>query len=192
MAIALKDKENVDAPSALYPNGNIRDNPGNGTGTPVNKQVYADLHQFFARLLVEGGITPNGQPENAYDGFQYIQALFRLTGGLKWTDPINIGPWNMNAGSGALKAVPHGVADFTKIRAITVMVRDDTNTSIRELISPNYNAISGNLLGGTINGIGVTNVNLAVLIGSIFDVDTSFSSVAGSYNRGWVRVGCIS
>lgn len=78
MAIALEDKTNVDAPSALYPNGNIRDNPGDGTGTPVNKEVYADFHQFFARLLVEAVVTANGQPDNAYTGFQYIEALKTL------------------------------------------------------------------------------------------------------------------
>lgn len=80
MAIALEDKPNVDPPSALYPNGNIRDNPGDGSGTPVNALVHADFHQFFARLLVEGVVTPNGQPENAYTGFQYIEAFKRLAG----------------------------------------------------------------------------------------------------------------
>ncbi len=78
MAIALEDKENVDGPTAAYPNGNIRDNDGTGNGTPVNKLNHADFHQFFARILVEAGITPNGLPDNAYDGFQYIDALKAL------------------------------------------------------------------------------------------------------------------
>jgi hypothetical protein len=82
MALAINDKQNTDAPSALYPQGNIRDNDGTGNGTPVNKQVYADFHQFFARILVEAGISPNHIPENAYDGFQYIQALKNVAGDL--------------------------------------------------------------------------------------------------------------
>lgn len=76
MAIALENKTNVDAPTVAYPFGKIRD--GEDTGTPVNTEVYGDLHQFFAKLLDEANITPNGQPENATDGFEYIEALQKL------------------------------------------------------------------------------------------------------------------
>lgn len=76
MAIALENKTNVDAPSVAYPFGKIRD--GEDSGTPVNTEVYGDFHQFFAKLLDEANITPNGQPENATDGFEYIDALLKV------------------------------------------------------------------------------------------------------------------
>jgi hypothetical protein len=71
----LVDKTNVQAPDSDYPFGRIKDNPGNGTGTPVNELVYGDIHQFFEKMMHESGITPNGLPENDYSGFQLFQAL---------------------------------------------------------------------------------------------------------------------
>ena len=75
MAIKLLDKPNVESVSYDYPYGNIKDNPGDNTGTPVNKLVYADFHQFFAKLMDDAGISYNGLPDNATDGFQYWLAL---------------------------------------------------------------------------------------------------------------------
>ncbi len=75
MAIALSAKQNVSAPDATYPYGNIKDNSGLNDGTPVNKAVYADFHQFFARMLNQAGITANGLPENTPNTYQYFLAL---------------------------------------------------------------------------------------------------------------------
>jgi hypothetical protein len=76
--IKLENKQNVLAPNSTYPYGNIKDNPGDGTGTPVNTAVYADLHQFFASLAAlaqgTGYFTPNGLPDNDVNGFQYLEA----------------------------------------------------------------------------------------------------------------------
>lgn len=75
MAISLQTKTNTDPPAGDYPYGNIRDDNGSGNGTPVNKEVYADFHQFFAKLLDNGGVIPNDLPENSANGFQYSTAL---------------------------------------------------------------------------------------------------------------------
>lgn len=76
MAIFLANKENTENPNGEYPFGNIIDDDGSGTiGTPVNVQVYGDFHQFFAKLMDAAGIAYNGVPDNAYDGFQYWEAL---------------------------------------------------------------------------------------------------------------------
>jgi len=75
MAIKLEDKPNTVAPNADYPYGNIQDNTGSNNGTPVNTLVYADFHQFFAKMMAESGIVYNDQPDNATDGFQYWLAL---------------------------------------------------------------------------------------------------------------------
>src|SRR5687768_17195851 len=81
MARILANKTNVDAPDADYPYGKIRDNPGNNTGTPINEQVYGDVHQFFARLMAKqagapvGTVVANDLPENVPNGFQFFEAL---------------------------------------------------------------------------------------------------------------------
>lgn len=75
MAIKLENKVNTDAPSTAYPFGNIKDNTGSNNGTPVDKNVYADFHQFFAKMMDESGIAYNDLPDNNTDGFQYWLAL---------------------------------------------------------------------------------------------------------------------
>ncbi len=75
MAHQLKNKQNVTAPNSTFPFGDIKDNPGNNTGTPYNRAVYGDFHQFFAKSLADSGITPNDLDENAVNGFQYFNAL---------------------------------------------------------------------------------------------------------------------
>lgn len=84
MAIELKNKTNVAAPNATYPYGDLIDDTGTANGTPVSRQVYADFHQFFARLLALSGIAPNNLPDNASNGFQYFDALEALTGRTAW------------------------------------------------------------------------------------------------------------
>ena len=72
---ALKNKTNVIAPGGDYPYGRLKDNPGNNTGTPVDENLLGDASQFFEKLMAEGGIAPNGKPENSSDGFQLFDAL---------------------------------------------------------------------------------------------------------------------
>lgn len=80
MAIKLEDKQNVEAPSAQYPYGSIKDIVPNVTpGTPVNRAVYSDIHQFFARLMAVVGISENEALENNTNGFQFIEALATFT-----------------------------------------------------------------------------------------------------------------
>jgi hypothetical protein len=75
MAIPLSAKPNVDAPGGDYQYGNIKNNTGGNNGTPVNKVVYADFHQWFARLLDKSGIVANGNPDNDANGYQYFEAF---------------------------------------------------------------------------------------------------------------------
>jgi hypothetical protein len=93
------------------------------------------------------------------------------------TDVINIGDWDMDAD--ATKNIAHGVVDFTKIRDVSAMIRNDTGTD-------HYQA-TGMRSGGAgalwISGIKVTNITLTR--DGTFD-NTGFDST--SYNRGWVTV----
>ena len=77
------DKENVEPVNGEFPYSNIKDDDGSNNGTPVNKAVYADFHQFFARLMALAKVDYpsfdyNDVPENAYDGWQYIEALLKV------------------------------------------------------------------------------------------------------------------
>ena len=80
MAVKITGKPNTDAPTSDYPNGNIRDDDGTGNGTPVNTLVYADMHQFFGRLLSDAEIlnpffSVNNIPDNDTNGWQISQAF---------------------------------------------------------------------------------------------------------------------
>ncbi len=97
MAIKLINKTNTTGATGEFPYGNIRDNDGTNNGTPVNKAVYADFHQFFAHMFEQAKkvlvtFDYNNQPENAYDGFQYFDA-FRLAINGAWQDPVYTGTY---------------------------------------------------------------------------------------------------
>jgi len=78
MAIKLTTKPNTLTPDSTYPFGDILDTVGTTPGTPVSRQVYADLHQFFEKLMDFVSITHNDLPDNADNGFQYFEALDML------------------------------------------------------------------------------------------------------------------
>ena len=98
MAIALSAKPNTQTPNAAYPYGNILDDTGANDGTPVNALVYADFHQFFAKLLDNAGITANGLPDNFTNGFEYFDALLGVetTLGLANQTQINVNKNRIN------------------------------------------------------------------------------------------------
>jgi hypothetical protein len=80
--IPLKNKPNVIAPNINFSYGSIKDDTGPGTndGTPVNTEVYSDMHMFFESLMAAAGITPNNTSENDVNGYQLIDALTTLIG----------------------------------------------------------------------------------------------------------------
>lgn len=75
---ALSAKSNVEAPSGTYPYGSIQDNSGLNDGTPVNRDVYSDIHQMVERIMDLGGVTANGLPDNSSNGYQIIEALLAV------------------------------------------------------------------------------------------------------------------
>lgn len=90
MAIDLSAKPNTLTPNATYPYGNILDDTGANDGTPINALVYADFHQFFAKLLDNAGITANGLPDNFTNGFEYFDALIATETTLGLANQTNI------------------------------------------------------------------------------------------------------
>lgn len=61
-----------------YPNGRIRNNTGSNNGTPVNEEVYGDLHEMKDKLMRLYGIEYNNLPDNETNGYQLIDALVAL------------------------------------------------------------------------------------------------------------------
>ncbi len=79
MSRLLTSIPNTDSPTPDYPNGKIRNKDlttGPPTvGSPVVEELYGDIIQFFQKLLIDAGITANGNPDNISNGYQLIVAL---------------------------------------------------------------------------------------------------------------------
>lgn len=80
MAIGIQNYPNITSADSDFPNGSIKDDTGANDGTPVNKEVYNDIHQVFAKFLRLANITPSGNFESEYTEFQYINAIKKLFG----------------------------------------------------------------------------------------------------------------
>lgn len=75
MAKRILDLINATAEDSDNLYGDITDDNGSGNGTPMNNASFHDMFVFYQRLMQKGGITPNGLPDNAYNGWQLYQAL---------------------------------------------------------------------------------------------------------------------
>lgn len=180
--ISLIDKPNTEAPSADFPFGNIKDKVGSNPGTPVNKLVYADMHQFFEKLMFESGVTPNGLPESDYAGFQLMTALVRMFGKMRRI-VYEIGSWDMDAD--ASKIVSTDVV-FSKVRGISFMIINDAGDQLypngvtQIAFTPALNAaVGGSDVGGELS------ILMSRTASGFFD-STSFNDTG--VNRGYVIV----
>ena len=52
----LQNKTNVVAPDAVYPFGDLKDDTGSNDGTPADRELVTDIHQFFEKLFDESGL----------------------------------------------------------------------------------------------------------------------------------------
>lgn len=76
MARKILDYDGTVVPvSTAYPYGDIKDNPG---GTKVNGKSNSDIQQLMQRMMFRAGITPSSLADNVTNGFQLMQALYRL------------------------------------------------------------------------------------------------------------------
>ena len=166
----LSTKPNVQAPDATWPFGKSTDNTGSGNGFPLNSDTLEDYHQFFEKLFFESGLTANGLPDNATNGFQLWAAL-RVLVPMR-TKIIQIGNWNMD--STPTVTITHGL-DYTKIRTASAYILDDDNT------------VAAFLTGGegSVASITSTTVDLTRNNAGFFD-NASFNS--GSINRGFLTI----
>lgn len=75
MARALLTVPNVDGVSADYPKGRVRDKAGAVAGTTYTEVLHGDIIQLMQKLLIDAGITENGNPDNVTNGYQFLDAL---------------------------------------------------------------------------------------------------------------------
>lgn len=142
------------------------------------QRTKAELRAFFA-----DGKFPIG---DQFDDF--IESVWNLLetetvasqGGLK-RKVIDIGDWNMDTTLGV--SVAHGL-DATKIRNVSVIIRNDSDTFRSNLIEdPNgLFVVSGNI------GIDNTNIVLSRLGGGGYD-DIAYNSAP--FNRGFIVIDFI-
>jgi hypothetical protein len=134
MAIGLQNLENVDPPDDDYPFGKVRDNDGTGNGTPANTRTLGDFHQFFAKLLEDAVITPNGMPESAYSGFQYNEALFGLGYKNSAEDLNNITRFGVYGIEQGIANGPAGLGTFSQL-IVTAVVGFQVHQRIVDLVN---------------------------------------------------------
>ncbi len=71
----------INAADSEYPLGSAKDivTPGDGTGTPWEKNLVNDIWGFLQKLLAKGGITANNVPDTVLAS-QYYQSLIKIMG----------------------------------------------------------------------------------------------------------------
>ena len=167
MAIKLENKVNTEAPSTAYPFGNIKDNTGSNNGTPVDKNVYADFHQFFAKMMSESGIVYNDLPDNNTDGFQYWLALVEAVKN------------NCNF----YTDISASVTENSNITPITKVVRQYSNGDIMVKFT---GTITGNIsvLSPILSGlpVGLQNIVLPFYVQNGFSTPVALNGTTGSGN----------
>ena len=177
MAISITQKPNTSAPSDDFPLGNIKDRVGANPGTPVNTEVYGDFHQFFAQLMQQGGVTPNNVPDNEYSGYQLIEGLIGVFGGVR-RKVVPIGTWNMDAD--ALRQVDTAIP-FAQLRGFSfIIIQDSGNVTANGIIGGLIPAVDAFCSASNIAG----NISFALARRNDGRFDDAFFS--GSANRGYI------
>jgi hypothetical protein len=155
MAFKIVDFPNTTAVSGSEPYGNIKDDTGSNDGTPVDKQVYADKHQFFAWLMDKAGVTPNSLPDNLTNGFQLGEALLILTDRYRCTSTTSVA---IGSAYGTVVAftVPDNLDYYT-----------GTWVRISDAANPSSNFMIGFVVSYTTSaGVGTLNVLIERVAGS--------------------------
>lgn len=79
MAISIGDQANIDKSNlTAYPNGQILDNTGPGTGTPIICVTASDIWMFFDKLMRQAQLPFNAEFDNETNGYQFVQACQAL------------------------------------------------------------------------------------------------------------------
>jgi len=87
----LKNQPNVNnSDPTNYPFGRIQNNTGAGNGTPVNEQIYGDIHVTIAKAMDLYGIIGNDLPDNEVIGYQILDAFIALASKNDFVLPLSV------------------------------------------------------------------------------------------------------
>ena len=111
MAIELTDKPNINPVSGDFPYGDFKDNPGDNSGTPLNRLVLSDYFQFFHKLMAEANISYNGDLDNEANGWQFYDAFRQLTRPYK----VMTGTINQSGTSAPTLTIYENTLEFTPV-----------------------------------------------------------------------------
>lgn len=79
MAISIGTQTNIDKTNlTAYPNGQILDNTGPGTGTPITRVTSSDIWMFFDKIMRMNNSAFNAAFDNEINGYQFVQAAQAL------------------------------------------------------------------------------------------------------------------
>ena len=152
---------------------------GTANGDALRYEQLIGLYLLLTGGTMSGNIamggnkvTGLGAAANPGEAVRYEQL------GLVWQPPVDIGDWNIyvsGGGSGsATKTVAHGLVDFTKVRSVQIMVRNDAGTDYY------YSTTNSTVL----SRLDATNAYL--------QSNLDFAAFANTgYNRGWITFGLI-
>lgn len=85
---ALANKVNTVPAGGDYPYGDLKDNPGDNSGTPVNRDLMGDIHRTVEKIMDEGNVTPNNLDDNETNGYQVYEAMVKAIRGYEVTSFI--------------------------------------------------------------------------------------------------------
>lgn len=137
--------------------------------TYIDNVIAALTSSVQSRLLINGNLADLTDKTDARTN---LNVFSKEEQGLLLTKVIEIGDWNMD--TVPFISVVHGIVDFTKIREVSVMIRNDANSVYYPLNFSDGEAVIINTL-----------ITMSRLIGGAFDL-AGFSATA--YNRGWITI----
>lgn len=109
------------------------------------------------------------------------QDIADLNGGMKYS-VVNIGDWDMDATASV--NVTHGIADYSKIRSVNVLIIPDAATTL----IPLNTSFAGGVPQGSVGQIQSSTLPLYRTAGGTFD---SVNYDSTSFNRGYVTIGYV-
>ena len=140
-----------------YPDKRIRNNDGSGNGTPVNEQVYGDIHEFFGKIMREQKINYNGLPDNVTNGYQLYEAFTETPSKNDYIKQITL-----TAPDTIL--IPNRISSLKEFESISFRANFDSSNAIA-LIKGTDNLVKNvSILGSWKSGDSVKLVNYSNII----------------------------
>jgi hypothetical protein len=141
--------------------------------TTVGDLIIRNALNVVARL----GVGTNGQVLTVSGGVPTWQS----PSGVLNTVVIEIGAWDMTSGS---INVAHGIADYKKIRSVSVIVRNDADNQLVDLLTNGY---GGSESAAGIGGFFVVQSTNVVLFPGTGCFNTALFN-DGALQRGWITI----